>query len=311
MLPSAASASPEKTTHVTDALLKQVAGQWKKESDAGKVKLNDPSQVPKLPHETTAPSNGKKHYSPNKETTSSSPSPATTLAAATPPPPGYTVFNIALVNNGSSWSPTQLDSYATAMQDALNTQHVYKWSVAADIKPYGSVAEWQNSATPSWPVFVDGNCPDCEGGAYHDATTVNGVCLAYSEIQDSPNDLDYTENSVSHETFEMIDNPFCGGIDRVVKYGNALWLVESADPVEDYSYPLDGHVITNWQFPSYWQLGASGALNEMGLTQTPLYPVCGPDYDTSGDPGTNYQVWERSQRDSYKAYNCIAQPVSA
>lgn len=315
----AASVKEYKQVDVSTGVLENEAAKWGQEEYNGNLKLNDPSEAPKLPGETTAPSQGKKRYKDNKkysETTSTSDCPQPNCGAPPPPenaspPAGYPFYNLALVNNGSSWTHDQLAEYASVMQDVLNTQHVYKWGVGGTVEAYDSVADWMLDSEGRWPVFVDGLCPDCDGEAYHKAITSDGVCIPFAQVQDWSDDREITEILTSHETLEMVDNPVCNDIDRVVQYGQVLYLVESVDPVEDYSYPFEGHVVTNWQFPSYFQFGTSGSLNYMGLPQNPLFPVCGPNFATTFDPGSDYQEWIRSQRDESKYYNCLGQPTQA
>lgn len=312
----------DSSTPITKSLLKQVADQWKTESDKGALKLN-PSTPPKvIPNETTAPSIGPKHdqatttptpvpnatASTNNTTTTSDTCPSPSCyPPGTPPPAGYPVANVALVSNGSSFTSAELATYAQVLQDWLNQQYVYKWNEAATVQPYGSVADWQNSLSGRWPVFVNSSCPACEGTGYHDATINSaGVCLPWAEVQDQTGDHPYTEGVISHEMGEMITNPSCGSQDRVVSYNGTHYYVELDDPTEEYDYAFENHVIENWEFPKYWQPGQAGPYNWLGLTQGypgrtsgPLYPVCGPQYPY----GDDYQLWSRPGV-SAQSYDC-------
>lgn len=312
-----AAAKQDKTVTIDKTLIEKQAKVYKEKADAGEATLNDPSQAPALPNEVVAPSSGPKKKDPpehRQASTSSCPSPSCAPCpqpdcsldpAGASPPSGYPVYNLALVSNGSSWSHADLVAFANTLQDWFNTQYVYKWGVAVVMRPYDSVYQWQTSSTPSWPVFVNSSCPECEGTGYHDAATVNGVCLPYAEVQDQvlptvvAPDKPYVEPLIHHETGEMVTNPACEGHDRVVSYNNTLYAVELNDPVEDYTFSFEGHTLENWQFPSYWQPFSAGPYNYLGLTQYPLWPVCGPDYPYD----TDFQMWSKPGKD-YHSYYC-------
>src|SRR5437762_8471227 len=139
-----------------------------------------------------------------------------------------------------------LDALIAAMQ-AYVSQHVAPvWGTPAKlIKSTGFVKD-------AWAVVFLDNADQPGALAYHDLTP-DGLPLAKVFVKTTLDNHDLVSVSASHELVEMLVDPAINimttGPDPKVMYA-----YESADPVEQLSFKVNGIAMTDFVYPAYFEV---------------------------------------------------------
>jgi hypothetical protein len=152
---------------------------------------------------------------------------------------------IAVFNKAKTPLGVDLDALIAAMQ-AFIDQHV--------VPVWGTPARLQRShgfLKNAWAmVFLD-NADQAGALAYHDLTP-DGLPVSKVFVKTTLDNHDKVSVSASHELVEMLVDPAINlmttGPDPKVIYA-----YESADPVEELSFPIDGIDMTDFVYPSYFE----------------------------------------------------------
>ena len=154
--------------------------------------------------------------------------------------PTIACFNKATVPLG-----VDLDALIAAMQIFVNTYVVPVWATPAKlVKSTGFIPG-------AWAmVFLD-NADQPGALAYHDLTP-DGLPISKVFVKTTLANHDLVSVSASHELVEMLVDPAINlmttGPDPKLVYA-----YESADPVEQLSFPVKGIAMTDFVYPSYFE----------------------------------------------------------
>jgi hypothetical protein len=172
----------------------------------------------------------------------------TTVTAAKP---RFAAFNqgdvpsIACFNKAATPLGVDLDALIAAMQAFIDDDVAPVWGTPAKlVKSTGFIpGHWAM-------VFLD-NADEPGALAYHDLTP-DGLPEAKVFVQTTLKNHDLVSVSASHELVEMLVDPAI----NLMSTGpdpKAVYAYESADPVEQLSYPVQGIAMTDFVYPSYFE----------------------------------------------------------
>jgi hypothetical protein len=145
----------------------------------------------------------------------------------------------------SKWG-VDLDKMISAMQTYVDDHVAPVWGTPAKLV---KSADFVKNA---WAmVFLD--TADQEGAlAYHDLTP-DGLPVSKVFVKTTLDDKQSVAMSASHELVEMLVDPainmWASGPDPKLMYA-----YESADPVEDESFKIDGIEMSDFVYPSYFEV---------------------------------------------------------
>ena len=153
---------------------------------------------------------------------------------------------IACFNKASTPLGVNLDALITAMQ-AYVTDHITPvWGTPAKL------VKSSDFIKDAWAmVFLD--TADQPGAlAYHDLTP-GGLPLSKVFVKTTLDDKQLVSVSASHELVEMLVDPAI----NMMTTGpdpKTMYAYESADPVEDLSFKVNGIDMSNFVYPSYFEV---------------------------------------------------------
>lgn len=202
--------------------------------------------------------------------------------------------HVALVSDTSTVSFADISTVAAALQKQATRDFGPLWQVNATVSAFAAL---ESVPVDYWPVIVrdDINQPGAAG--YH--TDENGQPFSLVQADDQ------WQLTVSHETLEMLADPFgnrtlagapppqapppLSALQRV------LYLVEVCDPCEDaqFAYGVNGQQLSDFITPHYYDpKGATGALYSFRGNIKGPHTVLENGYVSFGNPLTNewYQI---------------------
>ena len=181
-------------------------------------------------------------------------------------------FKLALVSDltpdGSEVIPAaELQGVSAAIQSQLNTDVGPQWGLSVTIDPFNILNE---VPLDYWPILVckDIGDPDIEG-VHKDPDHHPYALVTYDE---------YWSLTASHEAIEMVIAPegnrqlFTappGSNDPSVE--KVAYLIEPCDPVysAEYGYPINGWLMSNFCYPSYYTLAGLPPYDKQGQLTAP------------------------------------------
>ncbi len=153
---------------------------------------------------------------------------------------------IACFNKAKTPLGLDLDKLLAALQKFVNNCVVPVWGTPANlVRSTGFVKG-------NWAlVFLD-NADQADALAYHDLTP-DGFPVSSVFVKTIADDKSSLTSATSHELVEMLVDPainlYTTGPDSKLVYA-----YESADPVEDLSFKIDGFDMTDFVYPSYFEV---------------------------------------------------------
>jgi hypothetical protein len=179
--------------------------------------------------------------------------------------PKIAVFNKATVSLG-----VDLDELIAAMQIYIDKFIVPVWATPAKL------VKSKDFLSKAWAmVFLDD--ADQQGAlAYHDLTP-EGLPVAKVFVRTTLKNNDLVSVSASHELVEMLVDPAI----NLMTTGpdlKTVYAYESADPVEDSSFPVNGIQLSDFVYPSYFEaFHKAGAVkfDQLGKIRKPFQILSG------------------------------------
>src|SRR5713101_6192700 len=180
------------------------------------------------------------------------------------------VPTIACLNKATTPLGVDLDALIAAMQAYINNNVVPVWGTPATLV---KTTDFQPGA---WAmVFLD-NADQAGALAYHDLTP-DGLPEAKVFVKTTLDNNDLVSVSASHELVEMLVDPAINmmttGPDQTTIYA-----YESADPVEELTFNVNGIPMSNFVFPSYFEdfhKSGSVKLDQMSKVKRPFQILSG------------------------------------
>jgi len=165
--------------------------------------------------------------------------------------PKFGAFNqggvptIACFNKASTPLGVDLDALITAMQAFVDQYVAPVWGTPAKL------VKSKDYLKGAWAmVFLDK--ADQPGAlAYHDLTP-DGMPQAKVFVKTTLDNHDLVSVSASHELVEMLVDPATNMM-TTGPDANTMYAYESADPVEEQSFKVDGVSMTDFVYPAYFE----------------------------------------------------------
>jgi hypothetical protein len=155
------------------------------------------------------------------------------------------VPTIACFNKATVALGVDLDDLIAAMQEFVDKCVAPAWGTPAKLV---TTKDFQPGA---WAVVFLDDADQPDALAYHDLTP-DGLPVAKVFVRTTLANRELVSLSASHELVEMLVDPAINllttGPDPTATYA-----YESADPVEELSFPVNGIPMTDFVFPSYFE----------------------------------------------------------
>lgn len=180
------------------------------------------------------------------------------------------VPTIVCVNQAKTPLGVDFDALVSALQKYVTQFIVPVWGTPA------IVVKGKTVPKGSWAIiFLDNS--DVPGAlAYHDLTS-DGFPLSKVFVKTILSGGDPISIATSHELVEMLIDPAinlcCSGPDP-----KAMYAYETADPVEETSFTIDGIAMSNFVFPSYFESfrkSGSTQFDQLKLVKKPFQLLAG------------------------------------
>jgi hypothetical protein len=153
---------------------------------------------------------------------------------------------IACFNNATTALGVDLDDLIAAMQEYIDTFVAPVWGTPAKLV---KTTDFQAGA---WAmVFLD-NADQPGALAYHDLTP-DGLPVSKVFVKTTLENKDLVSVSASHELVEMLVDPAI----NMMTTGpdpKATYAYESADPVEESSFPVNKIPMSDFVYPAYFEV---------------------------------------------------------
>jgi hypothetical protein len=176
--------------------------------------------------------------------------------------PTIAVVNLATVGLGYD-----LTKLVAAMQSALDQYFVPVWGTVAKLAIFRDKKSIPGGA---WPFFFVDNADVPGALGYHDLEK-NGVPVTFVFVKTTLKDGGDVAVTASHELWEMLVDP---GIQMWADGPKGeLWAYEMADAVEETDFLVDGVRISNFVYPSFFELfrkPKSTKFDQLGLVDRPF-----------------------------------------
>jgi len=177
---------------------------------------------------------------------------------------------IACFNQAKTDLQVNYDDLIAAMQKYIDDFIVPVWNTPAKLV---KTADFEKGA---WAmVFVD-DADQADALAYHDLTP-DGFPVAKVFVRTTLSNGDQVSVSASHELVEMLVDPAI----NLMSTGpdpKTIYAYESADPVEALSFEVDGIPMSDFVYPSYFEVfhpAGSVRFDQMGKVNKPFQILSG------------------------------------
>jgi hypothetical protein len=159
--------------------------------------------------------------------------------------------HVALVSETQAISSAQLSAAAAAIQKQVTRDFGPIWNVQATVDAFDTL-----DAVPLdyWPVIMQDNINEPGAAGYH--TDNQGQPFSLVQADDG------WELTASHEALEMLADPFGNRTvagtpppqapQEILALDRVTYLVEVCDPCETVTYPSNGHGVSDFITPAYY-----------------------------------------------------------
>ena len=155
------------------------------------------------------------------------------------------VPTIACINRASAPLGVDFDKLIAALQKYVDQHVAPVWGTPAKlVKSKGFVRD-------CWAmVFID-HADHAHSLAYHDVTP-EGLPQAKVFVKTTLAEGKHVSVAASHELVEMLVDPSVN-LTTTRRGSKIVYGYETADPVEDLSFPVDGIMVTDFVYPAYFE----------------------------------------------------------
>jgi hypothetical protein len=152
---------------------------------------------------------------------------------------------IACFNQAKTPLGVNFDALVVAMQKFVDRHLAPVWGTPAKL------VRSRGFRKGAWAVTFLDNADDAEIEGYHDVTP-EGLPMAKVFVQNTLKLKDKVSIVASHELAEMLVDPGAN-LYSTGPRKNRLYDYESADPVEEMSFNVDGIPMSNFVYPAYFE----------------------------------------------------------
>lgn len=169
------------------------------------------------------------------------------------------VLMISLCVQNKSTVVSSTEEALSALKTQLNNDFSPVWNIEATLQ------------CPGWNVYILDDTDVAGALGYHDVDP-NGVPYAKVFARTAQQFNTPWTSVLSHETMEMLVDPY--GVQTAADAGSnwfaKFYLMEVADPVEDYTYTVDNVAVSDFVYPTYFVPGEAGPYDKLGVVGSPL-----------------------------------------
>lgn len=179
---------------------------------------------------------------------------------------GTNGVNIAVVNQSSA-SGTDVTNFVAAVQIQVSNDLFKAWGLSATLIIYPNQA-----AVPAkmWYILLQ-DTTDLAGSVGYHSVDTNGIPFAKVFVQTAAQAGIEWSITLSHETLEMLGDPFTGA--SVFKQDSSttgvIVINEIADPCEADVYSINGVQVSDFVFPAWFFTFLPGPYDQLGLMTQP------------------------------------------
>ena len=174
------------------------------------------------------------------------------------------VPTIACFNNAKTSLGVDFDALIAAMQKFVDEHFVPVWGTPAKlVKSTGFLKG-------AWAMAFLDRASDADLEGYHDVTP-EGLPMAKVFVRTTLKQKDKVSVAASHELAEMLVDPATNLYSSGPR--NRLYDYEAADPVEELFFEVDGIPMTDFLYPSYFEVfhkKGSTRFDHMGKLKQPF-----------------------------------------
>ena len=200
--------------------------------------------------------------------------------------------HVALVSETDRISSSQLASAAAAIQKQVTRDFGPMWNIQATVDAFDSL---ETVPVDYWPVIMKDNINEPGAAGYH--TDDKGQPFSLVQADDG------WELTASHEALEMLADPFGNRTiagspppqapQEILALERVTYLVEVCDPCETITYPSNGHDVSDFISPNYYDPTAAEGVRYSFSGKVPQpHTVLDGGYVSFGNPADNhwYQI---------------------
>jgi hypothetical protein len=143
----------------------------------------------------------------------------------------------------------------------------------------------------AWAIVFHENARDASLEGYHDLTP-DGLPMAKVFVQTTLKQKEKVSVAASHELVEMLVDP-CVNLYSSGPKQDRLYDYEAADPVEELSFDVDGIAMSNFVYPTYFEIfhkRGSTRFDHMGVLTEP-FQVHKDGYQSYWSRGNEHTLW--------------------
>ncbi len=170
---------------------------------------------------------------------------------------------IAIVNRTKGVSDATLQNVMAAVAQQVHNEFKAKWGYDATFK---FVGKSKTESASDWNVFITER-----KGDYH--TVTRGVPVGYCHV--SGVSVDYWTNTISHEVLELRADAFVNT--TYTRPDGTKGYVEVCDACEtnDQGYRINGILMSDFVYPSWFQASGRAPYDYRGLITAPFQVLPG------------------------------------
>jgi hypothetical protein len=177
---------------------------------------------------------------------------------------------IAVFNKATTPLGVDLTKLIAAMQTYIDSFIVPVWATPAKLVPSNDFIKG------AWAMIFLDDADQPGALAYHDLTP-DGLPISKVFVRTTLQNGDLVSVSASHELVEMLVDP---GINLMTTGpdAKAVYAYESADPVEELSFKVGGIPLSNFVYPSYFEIfhkPGSVRFDQLGKVNKPFQILSG------------------------------------
>lgn len=174
---------------------------------------------------------------------------------------------IAFVNASTLYLGYPFHSLVTALRKFLRLHFVPVWGYPARLKVYKSIDEIPDD---EWPFLFIDDADAADALGYHDLTA-KGQPVSKVFVRTTTAAGEQVSVTACHELAEVLIDP--GAQLWAQKDGKTFVAYETADPVEEQTFEIDGIPMSNFVYPSYFENfheAGSVKFDHLGLLNEPF-----------------------------------------
>jgi hypothetical protein len=218
------------------------------------------------------------------------------------------IRQLALVSESNQVSKSDVMSVSAALQKQVSRDLAPIWDISATVDAFDKL---EDVPLGYWPMIIRDDIGEAGAAGVHEDKDGQPFALI------TAGDLDTWSLTASHETCEMLVDPFgnrlVAGDSPKDGQGRVMFLVEVADPAEaaDFGYSVNGILVSDFYTPNYFDpVAASGIRYSFTGAITEPRQVLRGGYLSWKDPVSDHwwqETWFNGDEPSFRDIGILDQ----